>query len=66
MKTNIFFIIIISICKLYITITKKIFSKFLDNKNNKEDQGNKREYTRITRIILINKIKNSNSYIYYY
>jgi hypothetical protein len=38
----------------------------LDKKNNKEDQGDKGEYTRITRVISISKIKNSDSYIYYY
>jgi hypothetical protein len=44
---------------------KKVFSKYLDKKNNKEDQGNKREYTRVTKIILISEIKDSDSYIYY-
>jgi hypothetical protein len=37
----------------------------LDKKNNKEDQGDKREYTRVSKVISISKIKISNSYTYY-
>jgi hypothetical protein len=49
------------ICYYY----KKVLSKYLDKKNNKENQGDKREYTRITRVISISKIEDSDSYTYY-
>jgi hypothetical protein len=64
-KTNMFFCYNYKYLQIICRYYKKVFSKYLDKKNNREDQGNKREYTRITRVILINKIKNSNSYIYY-